>query len=712
MGRAQRRKQERAADPRPAQPARPPARGARSPAGSGLAGALLAPLLLAVVVLVLYANSFSVPFLFDDYFEISRNPMVKAIEPPLDYLTRARGIPAFTIALNYRLGGFDLWGFHLVNVLVHLANGLLVYALVLRTLRLPGLRERYGHVAEALAALVALVFVAHPLQVMAVSYIVQRAESIAAFFYLATLLLFSLAWTAATRGRRLALYGAAVLSALLGVVSKEIVVTVPLAALAYRLCFLPRGEGGARAGRIVFGVLLLLPLAYGLVLAWPYLFPAHESVAPDAPRAWLYIPTAGFRLEGITVWQYLLTQFGVILWYLRLFVLPTHQTFDYGWPFADSLWRADVLLPLIVLLGLVAVAVRAYRRYALASFCLAWLFITLAPTSSIIPLGDAAFEHRMYLPIVGLAWLVVVGGYDLLGWVAARAGGNVAALRRAGAVACAVWIVLLGAATMVRNGVMQDRLTLAADTIAKAPDNWRGHANHAEALIDAGRNDEAMRALEAALRLDPKVGSARVQLGQLYLRAGRLDDAEAVLKPATEELEESVAAAAYMQLAMVYERRGETPKTVEMLSAAVRRKPGWSQAQAQLGAAYARAGFWYDAAGHYNTALRLNDRLLPRLAHAAADANLRAAANQLAQEQPDAAENLLTQALVYRPTDLTARHYLALVHAQRGEWERALGQLEALRQSLPADPVLRDNIERARRQEALVAPPLPVAPRG
>jgi tetratricopeptide (TPR) repeat protein len=265
---------------------------------------------------------------------------------------------------------------------------------------------------------------------------------------------------------------------------------------------------------------------------------------------------------------------------------------------------------------------------------------------------------------------------------------------------------------MVRNGVMQDRLTLAADTIAKAPDNWRGHANHAEALIDAGRNDEAMRALEAALRLDPKVGSARVQLGQLYLRAGRLDDAEAVLKPATEELEESVAAAAYMQLAMVYERRGETPKTVEMLSAAVRRKPGWSQAQAQLGAAYARAGLWYGAAGHYNTALRLNDRLLPRLANAAADANLRAAANQLAQEQPAAAENLLTQALVYRPTDLTARHYLALVHAQRGEWERALGQLEALRQSLPADPVLRDNIERARRQEALVAPPLPVAPRG
>lgn len=692
-------------------PARSRVPGARVAPGAGLAGALLAPLLLAVVVLVLYANSFSVPFLFDDYFEISRNPMVKAIEPPLDYLTRARGIPAFTVALNYRLAGFDVWGFHLVNVLVHLANGLLVYALVLRTLRLPGLRERYGSVAEVLAVLVALVFVAHPLQVMAVSYIVQRAESIAAFFYLATLLLFSMASTAAGRGRRVALYGAAALSALLGVVSKEIVVTVPVAVLVYRLCFLPRRESRARAGRVVFAVLLLLPIGYGVMLAWPYLFPAHETVAPDAPRAWLYIPTAGFRLEGLSMWQYLLTQFGVIVWYLRLFVLPTRQTFDYGWPFADSLWRADVLLPLIVLLGLVGLALSVYRRYPLATFCLAWLFITLAPTSSIVPLSDAAFEHRMYLPIVGLAWLVVVGGYDLLGWVAARSGREAAALRRAAAAAAAVWIVLLGIATMVRNGVMQDPIALAADTIAKAPDNWRGHATYAEVLIDAGRNDEAMRALEDALRLNPKIGSPRVQLGQLYLRAGRLDDAEAVLKPATEELEESVAAAAYMQLGMVYERRGDMPKTVEMLRAALRRKPDWSQVQAELGAAYARAGFWYGAAGHYNSALRLNSRLLPRIGNAAADANLRAAANQLEEGHPGTAEALLAYALNYRPTDLTVRHYLALVYAENGQWERALGQLEALKQSLPGDTVLLDNIERARRREPLVPPAVPVAGR-
>src|SRR6185369_4082599 len=172
------------------------------------------------------------------------------------------------------------------------------------------------------------------------------------------------------------------------------------------------------------------------------------------------------------------------------------------------------------------------------------VFITLAPTSSFVPLRDAAFEHRMYLPIVGLAWLVIVGGYDLIGWVAERRHESPVRLRRAAVLAAAVWIALLGIATTTRNNVMQDPIALWADTAAKSPQNWRAHSSYAEALLEVGRNDEAMRALEESVRLNPDVGSSRVELGQLYLRAGRLDDAEAVLLPATDQLEESVAAAA------------------------------------------------------------------------------------------------------------------------------------------------------------------------
>jgi tetratricopeptide (TPR) repeat protein len=279
-------------------------------------------------------------------------------------------------------------------------------------------------------------------------------------------------------------------------------------------------------------------------------------------------------------------------------------------------------------------------------------------------------------------------------------------LRRAAVLAAAVWIALLCIATITRNNVMQDPIALWADTAAKSPQNWRAHSSYAEALLEVGRNDEAMRALEESVRLNPDVGSSRVELGQLYLRAGRLDDAEAVLLPATDQLEESVAAAAYQQLASLYENRGATAKAVDMLRAAVDRKPGWATLHVQLAQNYARAGFWYGAAGHYNTAIGLNSRLIASLGAAAAAANVRAAQNQLDEGNPDMAEHLLQEAMRYQPSDLSARHYLAVVYARRDDWDRAQGQLEALRQTLPDDPLLRDNLQRAHDHQQLIQPPL------
>src|SRR5215468_7877819 len=158
MGKAQRRKQERVPSARPPEPARQPAAAAPQTAGMRVPQrALLAPVLVVALGAVLYANSFTIPFLFDDYFEIRSNPAVKTVAPLLEYLQRSRGIPALSFALNYQWHGFDVWGFHLVNVIIHIVNAMLVYAFVLRTLRLPGMRERYRQSADVLAALIALV---------------------------------------------------------------------------------------------------------------------------------------------------------------------------------------------------------------------------------------------------------------------------------------------------------------------------------------------------------------------------------------------------------------------------------------------------------------------------------------------------------------------------------------------------------------------------
>lgn len=702
MGRAARRKQTDTPAARPAAH-----RAASAPAGMPpWLGAILGPLCIVIVGWVVYANSFTIPFIFDDYFEIEANPTVQELQPLSSYLTRSRGLTALTFALNVQQGGADVWGFHFVNVAIHLLNAVLVYALVLHTLRLPVFAGRYAPRAPVLATLVALVFTVHPLQTMAASYIVQRAESLASLFYLVTLLCAVTALGDGSTARRAGLAAVALLSAVLGVVSKEIVATVPVAVALYWLCFLSGERRIAWTRWLLLLALLALPVGYGLLLARDYLMPAMQESDPLAgPRSWMFIPTAGFQVEGIGSWQYLITQFGVVVWYLRLFALPVGQVFDYGWPFADTVWRADVLLPGALLLALVAVAVIAYRRYRLATFCLGWMFITLAPSSSIIPLRDAAFEHRMYLPIIGLAWLVVVGGHDLLARLAQRRGRSPAGWWRLATGAAAVWIALLGLATIARNAVLADPLALAEDNAAKAPAHWRAQYLLGEALVKRQRSDDALIAFEEAIRLNPDQGAARVTLGSQYIQRRRFDDAERVLEPATGLMEESVVAAAQQNLAVVYQSRGDLDRAEEALLRAVELKPQWSSAQRQLAGVYARKEFWLPAARYYNDAIRANPRLRTQVGAQAAIANYEAARQLSNEGRTDAALNLLRQALDYDPRLVRARRYYAYVLSRAGDFPAAIAALDQADREQSADSWSSESRARAAQQLLFYPPP-------
>lgn len=711
MGRAARRKQgEAPAATKPAAGAAPAPRRAAAPAAElpRWLPAVLGPACIVVLGWLLYANSFAIPFLFDDYFEIETNPTVKALQPLLSYLTRLRGLTALTFALNVRQGGYDVWGFHFVNVALHLANALLVYGLVLWTLRLPFFAGRYVPRARLLATLVALVFVAHPLQTMAASYLSQRAEVLGSFLYLTTLLCAVHGFTA-HGPRRAVLFGGALLAAVLGMVSKEIVATAPVAVALYWYCFL-RGRGGAPSSwwrRLLLVVLLALPVAFGLVLARAYLFPAATPGPEAGPRAWLFIPTAGFRVEGIGPWQYLITQFGVITWYLRLFLVPAGQVFDYGWPFADGVWRADVLLPLVVLLAIVTAAVLAFRRYRLATFCIAWVFVTLAPTSSILPLKDAAFEHRMYLPVAGLAWLLVVGGADLLALLAARSGQAPRSLWRAGAIALGVWIALLGLATVQRNRVFADPALFVEDNAAKAPRHWRAQYQLGELRLKRGQQDGAIAAFEEAVRLNPDQGSARIALGGIYIKQKRYDDAERVLEPATHLMEESVVAAALQNIAIVYQARDDVPRATAALERTVQLKPQWTVAQRQLAALYARQNRFVLAAKLYDDVLRANPRLREQLAGPASVANFKGGVQLTGEDKRAEALKLLERALELDPTLWRARGYIAYVSVRDGKWPRAVAEVERISREQPNDPWVAETLPRVKDGLPIVPPPPP-----
>ena len=393
-----------------------------------------------------YSNSFDGVLVFDDLISITANPHIKSLWPlssslsaPRDVTVAGRPTAAFTLALNYALAPADvrdaltppgpgappedaerflrnIWGYHALNLAVHLLAGLALFGVVRRTLRAPALRERFGEDSTPLAWLITLVWLLHPVHTEAVTYVVQRVESLMGLFLLLTLYC---AIRAAEPGRRSPWWAAAsVLSCAIGMGAKETMVTAPVLVVLWDH-LLGRGRNaGPEQGpwwRVRW------PLYAGLAATWVVL----AVLVAGNPRS----GSAGFGLGDWTWWSYLRTQAGVVVHYLRLAAVPWPLVFDYGWPRAES-W-ASVMPHALLLAGLLALTALAVVRRHPAGFAGAWWFVILAPTSSILPIPtEVAAEHRMYLPVAAVVALAVLRELP----VRARpsAGADPAARRRPG----------------------------------------------------------------------------------------------------------------------------------------------------------------------------------------------------------------------------------------------------------------------------------------
>ncbi|HEX7508565.1 MAG TPA: hypothetical protein VF550_17460, partial [Polyangia bacterium] len=198
--------------------------------------------LLVVAVFLAYANSFHGPFIFDDVPSIVENQSIRHLgsarvlaAPPEALTTTGRPVVNLSLAINFAVGGLAVEGYHAVNLALHILASLVLFALVRRTLLLPTLSARFGVTATELALSVALLWAIHPLQTESVTYVVQRAEAIGGLFYLLTLYCFLRGATAA-RGR--AWYAATVGACVLGMASKEVMVSAPLIAVLYDRTFI------------------------------------------------------------------------------------------------------------------------------------------------------------------------------------------------------------------------------------------------------------------------------------------------------------------------------------------------------------------------------------------------------------------------------------------------------------------------------------------
>ncbi len=547
-------------------------------------------MLLALAALAAYHNSFSGPFIFDDRPAIIDNPNIRHLATTLredpQIITTGVGRPLLRVSLwiNYALGGLEVRGYHVLNLMLHILAAWTLWGLARRMLESPCLQDRYGREAWGLALAIALLWTTHPLQTESVTYVVQRTEILGGWFYLLTL--YSVVRSASATGWRVSAWSvAAVVSCLLGMASKEMVATAPLLALALdRVFFAPSWKR-------------LWQLRRGLyaALGCTWIFQAMLLVMASSGRKATGI---GFDV-GMRWWEYALTQSYYLCRYLALSVWPSALTLDYGTYLSRSV--GEVAPYAAVVLLLLALTFVGLWRNPPMGFCGLWFFLILAPTSSVVPIaGQTGAEHRMYLPLAGLIGLGVVGGYTL--W--RRAWRERPGMLRAGSVlVLAVGVTALGARTVARNEEYRSELSIWRTVVDRWPINAGAHYNLGNELANAGRAPEAIAQYEDALRLKPDYAEAHNNLGNALANTGRTSEAIAQYEAALWFKPDLVEA--HNNLGLALTNAGRAPEAIAQYEAALRLEPDLVEAHNNLGVALADAGRTSEALAQYQEALRL-----------------------------------------------------------------------------------------------------------
>lgn len=475
---------------------------------------------ICVVTLAAYWPSFSVPFQFDDYGHIVENEAIRGHNLG-EFLRfgRTRILPFSTLALSYWMGGEETFGYHVGNFLVHVLATLAVYALALTLCRTPRLRDTW--LAEhrlAFAVAAAFVFACHPLQVQAVTYIVQRISAMAALFYVGSVFCYVRARNAdldIEPGNPRLWYAGTGLCAVAALLSKENAASLPVALLLTEWIFY-RGRTSRQSVRriaLVAGFVVLLPLTWWLLPqpSAPAPQQAESSAteaqtAPSQPSLLWSIRAMLFRAEGsgrVSSLQYLMTQCIVIPRYLRMAVAPYGFNVDHDVRIVGEP-TASVLAGAALLLTLLAFGLAASSHLPVISYGILWIFLALSVESSVLPIRDPMVEHRMYLAMPGIALMAALA----FAWLTSRVS----------LVATLVGVAVVGAlatATFMRNQVWLTPVALWGDAVEKAPDKARPHVNLATALHHGGRTEQAIAHYCWALRLDPTNQQAKSNLNAI-----------------------------------------------------------------------------------------------------------------------------------------------------------------------------------------------------
>ncbi len=570
--------------------------------------------LIIGIGLLIYSNSFYSPFQWDEHDFIVQNPIVKnldyflspskakGIDPDFYIFFKTRPVSYLTFALNYSLHGFDVLGYHIVNLSIHLLNAVLVYIFTLLTFRTPFLSESSLKKNSRLIVLFsALLFISHPIQTEAVTYIFQRHASFVTLFYLLSMVFYvqcrlKSQGQGASHLHPVLFYALSFISALFAMKTKENAFTLPFSIILYEFYFF--------AGSIRMRMLRLIPLLLTSAIIPLTLIgidkPIGQIISQISDPSLLLI-------KEVSKEVYLFTQLRVILTYIRLLFFPIYQNLDYNYPIYSSFFIGPVFLPFLFYLVLLGLAIYFFKRskqvvpeWRLISFGILWFFITLSVESSIIPLQMMMCEYRVYLPSVGVFIALATSLFILIG----KFNAQFKYLEKTAMTFFVFIILLLSVLTFARNVVWRDEVRMWEDVTRKSSGNARGHYNLGLAYGKKGRWEDALKEFEITLKLNPRHAKARNNLGIIYDQQDRPDDAIREFQTAL-QLNPNDANAHY-NLGLVFGRQNKADDAMKEFQTALQLNPNDANAHNNLGVIFAKQDRWDDAIREFQTALKID----------------------------------------------------------------------------------------------------------